>query len=160
MWKDIPNYPNYQFNIDTLEVKSLARITSNQYNGKERILKSHFNNGYYLYVLYNEEGQRTLKRSQICWLVYNGNLPPKGIVIDHINENRQEDHIWNLQELTNRENTSKGWINKKRSNYPIGVTLHRKTNTYRSRIKRNNKEICLGYFKTIKEASDVYQNAL
>lgn len=162
-WESIPEFPNYQFNPNTLEVKSIARdVPFRWFNRpiKERILKPReTSGGYYQFVLTNESGTRGLQRSQISWLVQYGELPSKGIHIDHINNNTKDDRIENLQLLTIRENTTKGKVLKGRD-LPIGVYWNESNKKYRVKIHINGKQVHLGYFDTIDKASLIYQKAL
>jgi len=161
MFKAIPNFPNYQFNPETLEVKSLKRKAYcglGRYNTvKEKILKLCKNHkGYYQYILYNDKGGKRFSRSQISWLVRYGSLPQKPLQIDHIDANKTNDYWWNLQALTNRENCSKRyWQNG--TKYPTGVYLHKTSQKYMARIQINGQEIYLGLHKTVVAASNAYQ---
>ena len=75
-------------------------------------------------------------------------------VIDHIDSNKLNNHIDNLRIITNRENSSKEKTIK--SCLPVGVCFNKKAKKYVSRIFINGKNIHLGYFNTIEEASLVY----
>lgn len=43
--------------------------------------------------------------------------------------------------------------------YSQGVTLHKPTGLFRAKLGTNNEKVCLGYFKTLEEASSVYRSA-
>ena len=163
MFKTIPNYPNYQFNTETLDIKSLARITLRKDGRKLPVKEKHLfltisDKGYCRISLYNEDGKKNFKRSQISWLVKYGSLPSEHLQIDHIDGNKLNDHIDNLQQLTKRENISKGFQqNGTKYNLPPGVSLHIQTKKYISQIWIDGKTKYLGLFKTITEASNAYQ---
>ncbi len=82
-------------------------------------------------------------------------------VIDHINSNRLDNRLSNLQAITQRANLSKERTLK--SSLPCGV-WHQKTkkaNTYmRATISILNKRTFLGVFKSKETASQAYQIAL
>jgi hypothetical protein len=80
------------------------------------------------------------------------------LVVDHIDNNKQNNNINNLQIITQRENVVKEIILKK--TLPIGVCFDKSRNKYISQIKINGKQIYLGRFKTTEEASNAYQNKL
>ena len=61
--------------------------------------------GVYGYVLLNVES-KTRRRARVVWEMHNGNIP-KGKEVDHINFNRSDDRIENLQLLTSQENQSR-----------------------------------------------------
>jgi hypothetical protein len=85
---------------------------------------------------------------------WNGNT----LVVDHIDSNKENNNLENLRVITNRENCSKERTIK--SGLPVGVSYWKRDNNYFSRIYINKKSIHLGYFKTIQEASNAYQNKL
>ncbi len=80
------------------------------------------------------------------------------MVVDHIDSNKQNNHLNNLRVITQRENSSKEKTIK--SGLPVGVCFDKLRNKYRSMIYVNGKLIYLGYFKTINEASQAYQTKL
>lgn len=114
MFITIPGFPNYAFNNETLEVKSLKRKRPvfggrGVYFTHERILKPNPNGrGYYVFSLYNKAGRKSLKRHLICWIVNTGGRPEKPMCVDHINNIKTDDRFSNLQLLTNKENLNKG----------------------------------------------------
>ena len=75
--------------------------------------------------------------SRIIWEMHNGPIP-SNLVIDHINENKADNRIENLQLLTNKQNVSRSKKAK--------PTLH--YNKYK--IKRNGSY--LGLFGTLGRA--------
>jgi hypothetical protein len=78
------------------------------------------------------------------------------IVVDHIDSNKQNNHIDNLRLLTNRENSSREVVEK--SGLPCGV--RKSGNKYTAYIRIGNTRPCLGSFNTPEEASQAYQNKL
>lgn len=163
MWKAIPDYPNYKLNIKTLEVKSVDRFIKHWRGGKSahkgRILKPNIaKDGYYYFTLLNQKGQRNFKRSQICWLVRTGSLPPKHLRIDHIDADITNDHFDNLQLLTHRENIGKGFQDKGRD-LPTGVYKRKDIKKFQARIWEGGKLKHLGYFDKVEDAAKAYRKA-
>lgn len=158
----IPDYPNYEFCNRTLEVRSLKRRMksgSGNYKRIEIILKPILHQGYYQFGLYNKNGHKVFKRSQICWMANTGSLPPVGIEIDHKDNIKTNDYFSNLQPLTCRQNTVKAiYYNGKK--LPIGVYLYKLSGKYRSAITINGKVKYLGSFDTVDKASAAYQKEL
>jgi HNH endonuclease/AP2 domain len=101
---------------------------------------------------------KTYKAHRLSWLYVYGKFPEKGL--DHINEVKDDNRIVNLRLATDQENMqniSSPRINNKSGYY--GVSWNKKTNKWVAQIQINGKKKCLGFFKTIEEAYDVYKNA-
>ena len=162
-FRDIPGFDGYQ--VSNLgRVKSLAREIKfgDRFRlSKERILKGWTsNNGYNTISLSLLNGKKISKSTRQVIAITFLNHVPNGfkVVVDHINNNKLDNRLENLQLISNRENTSKDLKNGT-SKY-IGVNLHKHSNKWRANIRVNGKRIHLGHFKTELEASEYYQNAL
>lgn len=81
------------------------------------------------------------------------------IVVDHIDENKLNNRIDNLQLLTNRQNIHKS---KKLTNkvLPVGVSYCKRLDRFRARIWDGKKDTHIGYYETVEEANDNYQRKL
>ena len=79
--------------------------------------------------------------------------------VDHIDNNKKNNSLVNLQLLDNRSNTTKSWSNRKKNNLPCGV-LKRKSGNYEAQIFFNGKKHNLGTYKNIEDASNAYKNKL
>ena len=107
------------------------------------------------YVLIGVDG-RVYRAHRLAWFYVNGIWPEKSI--DHINGNRADNKISNLRDVdnkTNMENQSRASSQNKSSGV-IGVSREQSRKRWRAHITTNKKMIHLGYFDTIKEASDAY----
>ena len=150
-WKDVEGYCGHY------RVSSLGRVKSLK-RKKERILKQ-FNDtrGYPMVGLSNGK-VKSIPVHTLVWDAFGSN-PRQGhlLQIDHVDENKTNNAIHNLQLLSCRDNVGKS-KNRNRK-YPIGV---RKTkyNRYEAYIKINGVYKHLGSFSTQTEASESYQNAL
>ena len=78
------------------------------------------------------------------------------MVVDHIDNNKLNDKLYNLQVITNRENVSK---DKKGGNSKY-IGVHKEKNKFRAAIRRDGKIKYLGLFTDEKEAAKAYQNEL
>ncbi len=103
IWKDIPDFEGYQ-------ASSLGNIRSLNYNktGKIQNLKLKLGNGYY---------QVNIKNKWPCVnrLVYSafyGRIPD-GLEVNHIDENKLNNRISNLNLMTRKENANWGTKNKR-----------------------------------------------
>jgi hypothetical protein len=78
-------------------------------------------------------------------------------LIDHIDENRYNNHLSNLQIITHRENLTKALMHKN-PNRLIGVRRNR--DKFQSQIFANGQQNYLGTFDTEMEAHEAYLKAL
>ncbi len=153
-WKDIPDYKGIY------QVSNLGRIRSLKFN-KVKYLKRILNaNGRYSVNLYKQKRMTSNNRVSVLIAKAFLNHTPCGhkLVVDHIDNNKLNDKLYNIQVITNRENLSK---DKKRgtSKY-IGVCWSKREQKWTSQIRINGKKKGLGYYKTEQEASQAYQNEL
>jgi len=82
------------------------------------------------------------------------------IQVDHIDKNKYNNHIDNLQLLTNRENTSRSIDKSKTASKYIGVYWHKKNKKWISSININGDRINIGSFDDEYEAHLAYQKEL
>lgn len=98
------------------------------------------------------------RQSHLVYLWFTGKLPQKKEQMDHIDGCRANDHPQNLRLVTqviNLRNTKKHINNT--SSY-TGVSYHKITGKYRSRITVGYKDIHLGLFLTADAAYKARQN--
>jgi hypothetical protein len=100
-------------------------------------------------------------RSRLVWVSVNGPIP-KGMQINHINHNRTDDRIQNLELVTCQQNV--WYVRKKKliqgkptSTQYKGVHKHR--NKYMARIRTDTGRLHLGYFTCPIEAAFAYDKA-
>jgi hypothetical protein len=155
-WKDIKGYEGCYQVSDLGRVTSLDRIdcTGGKRNG--RILKQNPDGkGYLMVSLYLNGKQKTRKVHQLVSESFLNHKPyGMKVVIDHIDNDKQNNNLTNLQLITNRENSSKDRVGGT-SRY-VGVSFYKQRNKYVARCWYNGKTVFLGYFNTEKEASEVY----
>lgn len=151
-FKDIKGYDgDYQ-------VSNLGRVKSLKF-GKEKILKICIGSNGYLLVSLCKNGK--INTFSIHRLVADTFLQkPRGwdIVVDHINNDRLDNRLNNIQWITHRENNSKD--RKPGTSKYTGVYSEKNRSKWRSRITIDGVKKDLGYFKTELEASQAYQNKL
>ena len=148
IFKQIPGYEPYGVSIDG-QVMNLK--TGN-------ILKARPSaKGYLIVSLAINKKSRPSYVHQLMAITYL-NHTPNGmkIVIDHINENKEDNKLGNLQLISNRENTSRSI----KRDLPTGVTKT-PNNRYVARIRGvDSKPIYLGRHNTPEEAHNAYLDAL
>ena len=142
-------------------VKSLKRKDRLGRPVKEKVLKAGVNSRGYLNVVLSKNGKyKTFTVHQLVVMAFlNHTLNGmKGLICDHVDNDRLNNLLSNLQLITNRLNTSKD-KNNGTSKF-TGVSWRKSNNKWVSSIKINGKNKYLGYFKTEIEASKAYQKAL
>ena len=155
IWKPIPKYEGLY------EVSNFGNIKSLNYfrSGKEKLLKpfkvGHPKKYYYAVDLKG----KTKKVHQLVALSFLNHIP-KGntIVVDHINNNKLDNRLENLQIISNRENTSKDW--KGNSSQFTGVSWSKRDQKWEAYITITNRKKSLGVFLDEFDASVAYQKAL
>ena len=159
IWKNIPNYENIYQVSNLGRVKSLDKYV-NYIDGrirfyKSKILKQHIGNSGYLFVGFDG---KSFKISQLVAMAFL-NHKPCGMkkVVHHIDNNKMNNKLSNLEIISQRENSYTHYIGT--SKY-TGVSWDKERNKWKSNIRINNKTKFLGRFNTEIEASIAYQNAL
>ena len=118
VWKDIKGYEKFYMVSSYGRVKSLSRTIKHPYsnNGgykKGKILKQQLNTNNYYRVYLCKYGVK--KRFYVHRLVISSFLPnPLGkLEINHINENRKDNRLENLEWSTKKENMRHGTIRER-----------------------------------------------
>jgi hypothetical protein len=170
IWKDIPNYEGYYQVSNTGKVKSIERKVKHSHSGwmtiKERELKSRISGrdykkgeGYYQVVLHNGIGKRYYGVHVLVAMAFLSHAPSgHKIIVDHIDDNKLNNKLDNLQLITSRYNCSRSKRNKT-SKY-VGVTWHKINNKWTSRIYINGENKYLGQFDCELAAAKAYQDKL
>ena len=115
IWKDIEGYEG-MYQVSSLgNVRSLNRIVRHNYGGdahKVGKLKtvSLSKRGYRFVSLYKNN---TIKGFRVCRLVYAAFVGPipEGMQVNHIDECKTNDAVWNLNLMTPKENSNWGTRN-------------------------------------------------
>lgn len=152
IWKDIPGYEGMYKVSDQGRVKSFRK--------KEPIiLKSGLNTWGYLQVcLHKNTERKNFSVHQLVGMTFLGYVAEKYILaLNHIDENKTNNNLENLEIVTNRVNTT---IKPRGKSKYVGVSYKKDRNKWNARIHIDKKTHHLGYFKTEKEASNAYQKAL
>ena len=148
IWKDIEGYDDYQ-------ISNCGRLKS--YKGKtERILKESISRGYIMYSIWKDNKMKNLKSHILVWEHF-GSSERCDLHIDHIDHNKTNNHIDNLQLLSPRYNTIK---HHNRKGNLLGSSFKKSNKKWQSQIYSNGKKNYLGLFDTELEAHNVYKDAL
>ena len=152
VWKDIVGYEGVYMVSDQGRLKSLKF-------GKERLLKPTLNSRGYLMVVLSKEGNRN-RRSihQLMAMTFLGHVPcGHKLVVDHIDEDKINNSLSNLQVITQRENTERSIDISKNSSKYSGVHWNKERNKWMTQIHLNGKQHYLGLFTDEVEASEVVE---
>lgn len=106
-WKPIKDYEELYMVSNTGLVKRI-RFINGKYNfKKERLLKLIINKDGYMFVRLCKNGKT--KNMRIHKLVANAFLGESNLQVDHIDGNKQNNNLNNLEYVTPKENTQRAW---------------------------------------------------
>ena len=152
VWKEVPNYSNYMVS-DKGRVKSLNFSRT----GQERILKQNIVRYYLAIDLYKEGKRKTFYIHKLVAIAFLSHVPcGHNLVVDHMDGNKLNNNLDNLQVVTNRDNLSR----KGGSSQYVGVSWSKQNKKWRAMIRVNSNIMHLGYFEDEVSASNAYKNKL
>ena len=165
IFKDVVGY-EVVYQVSNLgRVKSLSRQVWMKRNQcfkttSEIILKQEITrDGYKRVRLYKDNSNRGKLVHQLVTESFMGHVPNGRVIVpNHINHDRTDNRIENLEIVTTRENTNKKHL-KSSSKY-TGVHWAKDRLMWIANIGLGTKKISLGQFNTELEASNRYQLAL
>jgi hypothetical protein len=154
IWKDIPNYEGLY------QVSNIGRVR--RYVKSKKIYKLSIltiNQGYYRKALWKNNSQKLFFVHQLVAITFLNHRPNgMNLVIDHINDNKLDNRVENLQIVTQRYN-----VFKTQGNYSSqykGVYWNKNEKKWKSRITINGKKKYLGRFENEYDAHLAYEKAL
>lgn len=163
IFKDIPSYEGLYQVSNKGTVKNLTTIKKKK-TTKGGLDKS---TGYMKTILTKGGVGKTIRIHQLVAMSFLNHMPDKTkkMVVDHVDNNKLNNNLDNLQIITFRENASKDTVarnsegGKKTSKY-TGVTWNKQKYKFSSRINYGGKKLFLGYFDCEEKAAEAYQNKL
>ena len=160
IWKTIPGYEGIYEISDLGNLRSLDRISANGRNLKGKLLKQTTgSSGHKFVALYKEGRGSTRTIHQLVAIAFLGHEPcGHSLVVDHIDNDKLNNNLNNLQLIPNRENCSKD--KKGGSSQYVGVSWSKRSSKWKAYITINGKIKYLGCFKDELEASNKYREAL
>ena len=156
IWKDIPTYEGYY------KVSNLGRIISVRY-GKEKLMSQPISNGYYTISLKVKCKHNCFRSHQLIAMAFLNHVPCGSVnVVNHIDGNRLNNNLSNLEIVTQRENTGFCFRSDRHtfSSQHYGVFFCKNHKRWVSRIQIKGKNIHLGNYKKEQDASIAYNKAL
>ena len=163
LYKDIPEYEGLYQVSNLGNVKSLPKFHDTIYGGyisKERILKTTNNPIHYKSVILRKDGfgERIAVHQLMAMAFLNHTRGNRKYSVDHIDNNKHNNLLSNLQVITQRENVSKD--KKGGTSEYVGVCFHKQANKWVSSIRINGELNYLGLFQDEFEAHLTYQSNL
>lgn len=163
IWRTIPMFGNRYEASNYGDVRSVSFTTMRShgrpYTHKGRVLVQVLDRDGYKRVQISVDGKRHLVPvHKLVYSAFLGNIP-EGLVIDHINNNRADNRLENLNAISNWENHQKDSWRHRKIDLPIGVYYQAGRAMFTASIRINNTYYYLGSFKTIAEAKDAYDTA-
>ena len=111
-WKPIKNYEGYEVS-NFGEVKSLERFDSRGHRRKEKLLSPVKNSKGYLKVdLYKNGVRKNFKIHRLVYSAFVGEIP-EDMQVNHLDENKENNRVDNLNLMTSKENNNWGARNAK-----------------------------------------------
>jgi hypothetical protein len=95
----------------------------------------------------------SMKRSNVIWWGKYQKMPPVKMHIDHINGDKTNDRIENLQILTPQQNLAKRKKSTKGSSKYMGVQFNKRANKFRALVEKWGKKYHFGCHYDEKEAA-------
>jgi len=160
VFKDIEGYEK-MYQISNLgNVKSLRRLSHIGHLVKEKILKQGLTSrGYYSVTLNKGGKQKTFITHQlVAFYFLNHKIKSHNIVVNHIDLNKQNNHVDNLEIVTARENSNMKHIPS--SSKFVGVSWDKNSNKWKAYISIKKKLKHLGLFTDEHEAHLAYEKKL
>lgn len=101
--------------------------------------------------------RHTTSAHQIVWAIHNGEWPPEGRQVDHINGDRLDNRIDNLRLVDITQQACNKKVRKNNSLGVKGVCWDASRGRYKAQLDFQRKHYNIGHFDTIEEASQAYQ---
>jgi len=156
IWLPVKGYEVYYEVSSFGRVRSLERVLKSRHGQrlkKASIMKQSPNGTGYLSVCLSNQCQK--KNFYVHRLVADAFLGVGDNVVDHLDSDRSNNVVWNLDVVTQRENIRRG-VRKRKTGLPIGVTL-RPDGKFLAFIRDDNgKQFYLGFFETPEDAESAY----
>lgn len=156
IWKDVPGYEGLYQVSDQGNVKSLNYKRSKT----EKLLTPITNKRIYLYVFLTKNKLIKIYKIHVLVAMAFLGFKPNGhtLVVNHINFNKRDNRLVNLEITTNRANCSH--LVKKGTSQYTGVCWSKHNKSWSVEIQIKGKKNHLGYFKDELDAHNAYQNKL
>lgn len=96
--------------------------------------------------------QKAYRCHRVVWEMHNGAIP-KGMYIDHINQNRSDNRIENLMLVSNKENSNNRSLSSRNKSGINGVSWCKRENRWLVQAREFGETVFICYKDTIEEAA-------
>lgn len=150
IWKDIKGYEGLY------KISNKGNVMSTKFK-KHRLLSFGTTKGYSRVNLYKDMKRQNVQVHVLVAVAFLGHEEcGHKIVVDHINEKREDNRVDNLRLVTNRFNCSRGM--KRGSSKFVGVSFDNARSKWVAKIFVSGKNVYLGRFEKEVEAFNAYEN--
>lgn len=167
-WLPIPGLLPIYFVSNLGRVKSNDHMVYKEVAKKEVLRKgkilsvTHTLDGYRQVTLYGGKIRKQSYRiNNLVFFTFNPHVSKvKGYEVDHIDNNKENDSLSNLQYIPCRHNSAKRSLNLKKTSRFTGVSWSAKRNKWQVHIRIKGKSKSLGRYVVEEDAAMAYMNAL
>jgi hypothetical protein len=164
VWRDVIGYEGIYQVSNMGRVYSMPRNMTGVKNcirkNRGNIINGSRSSGYYTVRLFKNGSSEFVKIHQLVAINFlNHERCGHQLVIDHINDNKLDNRLENLQVVTQRFNVGKTKKENSTSKYK-GVCWCKQNNKYKANIKINGKTVHLGLFECEMAAHLAYKNKI
>lgn len=149
IWKDVIDYEGLY------QVSNLGRVKSIYYKNGKILKPLQCTNKYLMVNLYKNKKSSHQLIHRLMYEAFYGIKSCTKYVIDHIDNNKLNNDLDNLQYITNRQNSYKDRTSKSGHH-----NIYFNSGSYLVRLRINNIKKSIGTFKTIEEAITCRDNFL
>lgn len=155
IFKDIPGYEGLY------QAGNLGNVKSFRLKHPRLLSQKTRKDGYVQLRLYKDNVGKSFKVHQLIAITFLNKVNCSyKLVVDHIDNDKNNNSVGNLQLISQRENASKDRFRINYSSKFVGVTWNKKDNKWQSKIVINSKNKYLGQFVNEYDAHLAYQKAL
>ncbi|MHA4844421.1 NUMOD4 domain-containing protein [Flavitalea antarctica] len=164
-WKDIPG------NAGLYQISSTGRVRSSDHYTYRKICKGKIfirgkvlnqnqtADGYFQVTLGGGGQKQTIAIHRTMYKCFINPTIPKGFEVDHIDNNKANNVLSNLQLLPSRSNSVKRSLCLRKTSKYSGVSWSSERNKWQAHIRINGKSKGLGRFSREEDAAIAYINA-
>ena len=149
IWKVVPSFEDYH-------VSNLGRVKSFKLK-ESKVLRPFINRcGYHTVGLKKNCSRKTMMVHRLVMLAFVG---PSRLTVDHLNMDKLDNRLENLEYVSLRENLRRASAFKSLSSKYPGVCWFKRGKKWKAQIRYGGKKVYLGCFRSEKDASDAYEEA-